>query len=249
VRYLTITEAQASSATNHLASICNSTPGAETIRILLMDEQVIVRKGLRLLIEEEFGFIVVGEAGNKEEVIDIAVREQPNIILFEFLSSVDSSFEILEELSAVARDAHIIILTSQCDPKIHQRALSFGARGVVVKQAAPETLSKAIHKVHEGEMWIERSTTASIFAEMLLTIRSKKTDPEARKIATLTRREREVVTFVAKGLKNKQIAKQLFISEATVSHHLTSIFNKLDTMDRLQLIVYAYQHHLADTDP
>jgi DNA-binding NarL/FixJ family response regulator len=84
---------------------------------------------------------------------------------------------------------------------------------------------------------------------MLLTIRSKKSDPDARKIATLTRREREVVRFVAKGLKNKQIAKQLFISEATVSHHLTSIFNKLDILDRLQLIVYAHQHHLAEADP
>ena len=221
---------------------------AKAISILLVEEQLIVRKGLCMFIEEQPGLRVVGEASSHTEAIEIAASTQPDIILFEFLSENSDGFEIIQELLSAAKEAHIIILTGQRDPKIHHQALSFGARGIVVKHEEPDILIKAINKVNAGEMWSARSTTASIFAEMLSVIRSGKTDLEAGKIAMLTRREREVVTLVAKGLKNKQIAKQLFISEVTVSHHLTSIFTKLDISDRLQLIVYAFQHHLAEAD-
>ena len=244
-----LSTAAAAKRPSHLAVIADldmSTHETSPIRILLVDEQAIVRKGLHLLIDQQLGLAVIGEASNKEEALEIAGLEQPDIILLEFLSENKGGADILQELLAVAPKARVLMLTGRRDPKIHHRALSHGARGVVMKDEAPEALIKAVTKVNSGEMWLEPSTTASIFEEMLSAIRARKIDPEAAKIATLTRREREVVRLAAKGLKNKQIGERLFISEATVSHHLTSIFNKLDVPDRLQLIVYSYTNHLVD---
>ena len=101
---------------------------------------------------------------------------------------------------------------------------------------------KAIKKVHHGEVWLDRLTMGSVLQEMT---EEKQADPDQEKIASLTEREREVVSLVGEGLKNKQIAAKLFISETTVTHHLSSVFSKLAVSDRLELIIYAFRHGLA----
>jgi DNA-binding NarL/FixJ family response regulator len=116
--------------------------------------------------------------------------------------------------------------------------------GLVLKDKATEVLIKAIERVHAGEVWLDRSLTASVLSELSLA-ETRKSNPEADKVATLTGREREIVELVSQGLKNKQIAERLFISEATVRNHLTSILSKLDLSDRFELALYAYRHHLA----
>jgi DNA-binding NarL/FixJ family response regulator len=214
------------------------------IRILLVDEQTIVREGLRLIIESHPEFKIVGEAGNREDALDIAIREQPHIIVLDPTLEYDVSCRIIDDLLAAAKDANIIILTGAKDIDAHRQAISLGARGIVLKQEASQILITAIEKVYAGETWIERSSTAFLLTEVLSIMRNGKTDPEATKIATLTLREREVIELIAEGLKNKQIAERLFITQATVSHHLTSIFSKLGVSDRLQLMVYAYHHCL-----
>jgi DNA-binding NarL/FixJ family response regulator len=124
------------------------------------------------------------------------------------------------------------------------RTACLGARGLVFKQEASEVLIRAIKKVSSGKVWLEQPT-ANLLAD-LSSRPGTRTAPDMRKMATLTQREREVVMLVAGGLKNKQIAEKLFISEATVSHHLTSIFGKLGVADRLQLLICAYQHGVVD---
>jgi DNA-binding NarL/FixJ family response regulator len=215
------------------------------IRILLVDEQTIVREGLRLIIESHSEFKIVGEAGNREDALDVAVREQPHIIVLDPTLEHDITYTIIDDLLAAAKDANIIILTGAKDIDAHRQAISLGARGIVLKQEASQVLIRAIEKVYAGETWIERSSTARLLTEVLSVMRNGKTDPDATKIATLTLREREVVELIAEGLKNKQIAERLFITQATVSHHLTSIFSKLGVSDRLQLMIYAYHHCLS----
>jgi DNA-binding NarL/FixJ family response regulator len=105
---------------------------------------------------------------------------------------------------------------------------------------------KAIERVHAGEAWLDRSLTASILRDLSPGTRSKKQDPDERKISSLTDREREVIRRVGEGLKTKQIAERLFISEITVHHHLTSVYSKLEVADRLELLIYAYRNGLAD---
>jgi two-component system, NarL family, nitrate/nitrite response regulator NarL len=219
-------------------------PIEQPIRILLIDDHVIVRAGLRMLIDNHKGMVVAGEAGTRIDALAIAAREQPDVILLDLDMGAENGLDFLRELVAAATRARVIILTGVRDPEIHRRAVHVGAMGLVLKDKATEVLIKAIEKVHSGEVWLDRSLTASVLAEMS-TADESKTGPDARRISSLTDREREITGLVCKGLKNKQIADQLFISEATVRNHLTSILSKLEVTDRFELALYAYRHHLA----
>jgi len=117
--------------------------------------------------------------------------------------------------------------------------------GLVLKEKAADVLLQAIEKVHAGEVWLEPAMIASVLGEMTGARASQLLDPEVAKIASLTEREREVVTLMSQGLRNRQIAARLGISETTVRHHLTSIFAKLEVTDRLELVIYTYRHGLA----
>ena len=117
--------------------------------------------------------------------------------------------------------------------------------GVVSKLHSPETLVKAIQKVHGGEIWIERSMVARLLTTTDITRRSLVVDPESERIQQLSDRERQVIQLICRGLKNQQIASQLCISESTVRHHLTSVYNKLGVSDRLELLVFAHRKGLT----
>jgi DNA-binding NarL/FixJ family response regulator len=121
----------------------------------------------------------------------------------------------------------------------------FGAVGIVRKEKAAEVLISAVERVHKGEAWLDPSLMADVLSDMTRSAKGKKPDPEAQKIAALTNREREVIALVGEGIKSKEIAGRLFISETTVRHHLTSIFDKLGVADRIELLIYAYRHGLA----
>ena len=133
--------------------------------------------------------------------------------------------------------------------KAQQHALRLGASGIVGKDQPADVLFKAIEKVHAGEVWVDRVLMATILGAMSSTGERRTADPEAAKIALLTARERQIIAVVGEGLKNKRIAERLRISEATVRHHLTSIFDKLGVSGRLELTVYAYQHGLSKLPP
>ena len=113
---------------------------------------------------------------------------------------------------------------------------------MVLKEHAAEVLIKAINKVHEGEVWLDRSLMGSVLDQIT---QSQEVDPEQARIASLSTREREVIALIAEGLKNKQIGQRLFISETTVTHHLSSIFSKLEVSDRLELVIYAFSRNLV----
>jgi two-component system nitrate/nitrite response regulator NarL len=217
----------------------------EPIRILLIDDHVIVRAGLRMLIENHKGMVVVGEAGTRIDALAIAAREKPQVILLDLDMGNESGLDFLRELLDAAAGARVVMLTGVRDPEAHRRAVHLGAMGLVLKDKATEVLIKAIEKVHAGEVWLDRSLTASVLSEMSQAREIRRADPDARRISSLTDREREIVGLVCEGLKNKQIGDRLFISEATVRNHLTSILSKLELSDRFELALYAYRHHLA----
>ncbi len=217
----------------------------QPIRVFLVDDHAIMRSGLRLIIEKQANLKVVGEAGNRSDALAIAGQEQPDIILLDLYLPGTSGLDLIPELFAAASDTRILILTGVADPEAHARAMHLGAMGIVLKEKAPEVLIKAIEKVYKGEVWLDRSMIASVFGAKSRASLAKNSDPEAAKIASLTERERMVISLISEGLRNKQIAERLFISETTVSHHLTSIFGKLQVSDRLGLIIYAYRHRLA----
>jgi len=215
------------------------------IRVLIVDDHAILRKGLRMLIEDQPTMTVIGEAENYAETMEVVSREQPEIILLDLDLGGKNGLDFLPELLSLSARTRVIIYTGVRDPEMHHRAIALGAMGLVLKEQASEVLVKAIEKVHAGEIWIDRTTMARVLTRMSRSQQERKDDPEAAKIAALTEREKEITTLVAQGLNRKQIAERLFISEATVRNHLTSILNKLDVSDRLELAFYAYRHGLA----
>jgi len=215
------------------------------IRILLIDDHVVVRAGLRLIIQSRPDMTIVGEAGDRDDALALAASEHPDIVLLDLDLGGDSGMALIAELTRTAGDARIIILTGLRDPEAHRQAVLRGAMGIVKKEKAAEVLISAIERVHAGEAWLDPSLMAGVLTEMARSTRPKKTDPEAAKIYSLTNREREVVALIGEGIKNKEIADRLFISETTVRHHLTSIFDKLGVADRVELLIYAFRHGLA----
>jgi DNA-binding NarL/FixJ family response regulator len=195
-----------------------------------------------MLIDQNPAMKVIGLAGNRSEALAIAASEQPNLIILDILLGDEDGLAILPELRGVAKSARVLVLTGLRGSESQRRAMLAGAMGVVLKDHAAEVLIKAIHKVHQGEVWLDRLTMGSVLDEMT---QASEINPEKGKIASLTDREREVIALIAEGLKNKEIGKRLFISETTVTHHLSSIFSKLEVTDRLELVIYAFAHKLA----
>ena len=223
-----------------------STPAhTGVIHILLVDDHTIVRSGLRMLIGSEPGLEVVGEADGRVSALDSAARLQPDITLLDLDLGGESSLDFLPDLLATTSQGRVILLTGTRNPDEHVRAVRLGAMGVVLKEQAADVLVRAIQKVHAGEAWLDPTLTARLLTAMAPGRGAKHVDPEAAKIAALTDREREVIALICEGLQNKTIGQRLFISETTVRHHLTSIFSKLGLENRLELVIYAYRHGLA----
>ncbi|MFZ0061216.1 MAG: response regulator transcription factor [Pyrinomonadaceae bacterium] len=212
------------------------------ISVLIVDDHAVVRAGLRMLIDQDPDMKVTGVAGNLSEALATAAGDQPNIIILDIVLGDEDGLSILPQLREVAPNARVLVLTGLRSSESQRQAMRAGAMGIVLKEHAAEVLIKAIKKVHHGEVWLDRFTMGSVLQEMT---EEKQENPNKDRIASLTEREREVVSLVGKGLKNKQIAARLFISETTVTHHLSSVFSKLAVSDRLELIIYAFRHGLA----
>ena len=220
------------------------TPG-NVFRILLIDRHALVRAGLRLLLESQPGFEVVGEASDTTEALAIIAQAHPDIVLLE--PAADGEHLEMGALAqlASAGDVRLVLVTAIRDPQMHYQAIQMGAMGVVKKEEPPGVLMKAIQKVGSGEAWVDRSTMAGFIRKMSQARVRQFPDQEAGRIELLTKRERQVIELMGQGLKNRQIAERLSISEVTVRHHLTSIFSKLEVSDRLELMIYAFQNKLA----
>ena len=212
------------------------------LAVMIVDDHVVIRSGLRMLIEHDQQMRVVAMAGNQAEAIERAAKETPDVIVLDLLLGDEDALVFLPELCEASPKSRVLVLTGVQNPDAHRRAIRRGAMGIVLKEHAADQLLKAIEKVNKGEVWIERSMMGSMIQELS---KPPVIDPEMTKIESLTEREREVIALVGEGLKNKQVGERLFISETTVTHHLSSVFSKLDVSDRLELIIYAFRHGLA----
>ena len=214
--------------------------------VLLIEDHSAIRAGLRMLIEGRPGLTVVGEVVNCANAPGAVALEKPDVVLLDLnLCQQDKCLDLLPELLSANSQTRIIVLTNVRDTETLVRAIELGAMGFVHWDRAPAELVKAIEKVHAGEVWLDRSLTASIITSLSRPAEAKKFYAAINKISSLTGREREIVPLIGVGLRNKEIADRLFISETTVRHHLTSIFSKLDVANRSELIVFLYQHNVT----
>lgn len=219
--------------------------GSRTISVLLVEDHRLVREGIRLLLDNHPNLAVVGEAKNAAEALPIVARERPDVLLLDLDLNGESGLDMIPEIEALGVATRVLVLTGSRDRTLHRQCVYRGARGLVQKDLAAEVLIRALERVHAGDIWFDRALMSDALSDVLQQRAAKETDPDAERIASLTPREREVVSLVCEGLRNKQIAERLFISNTTVRHHLTSIFSKLGISDRLELVIFAYGHDLT----
>jgi two-component system, NarL family, nitrate/nitrite response regulator NarL len=223
------------------AASCHAAP----IRLLLVGAYRLLWAGVRAMLKGQAGMTIVGEAAEPDAAYALAVDTCPTLILLDLHATGASGLDYLPKLQEAAPQARLLMLSSAHEAEHHHRAVFLGVRGIVRKEQPAEMLVQAIATVHAGEVWLD----GALLAHVLTTLRrgedSAPQDPQAAKIGTLSAREREVIALVGQGLKNQAIAKRLCIAEATVRHHLTAILAKLDLVDRLALVIYAYCHGLA----
>jgi len=215
------------------------------IRIAIFDNHTLVRAGLRALIESQPGLVVVGEASNLAEALEVNTSLKPEIVLVELNLPSESIADIIPSLLKAHEKARLILVTGLSNAQIHQQAVEEGVMGVVFKSQSPETLFKAIEKVHAGEVWLERSMIANVLSRLSRNHPPVRVSSETESITQLSEREKQIIRLIGEGFKNKRISTQLCISETTVRHHLTSIYGKLGVSDRLELLVFAHRYGLV----
>ena len=217
------------------------------IRILLLDDHRSVLWGLEKLIEGEHPRMqVVGKATTSAEALKLLDEVQPDIILLDLDLGGENGSNAIQSLIAKSK-AKVLVLTGSRDIAVHDAAVLAGAMGVVEKGEPAETILKAIRKVHEGEIWLDRSATGRIFLELSRNKASEAQNPEQRKIASLTPRERQIVVEIGSDAAagSKEIAERLHISEHTLRNHIASIYEKLEVSSRLELFAYAGKHGIT----
>ena len=212
-----------------------------SIRVLLVDDQQLVRIGFRMILADEEGIEVVGEAADGREAVASAARLRPDVVVMDIRMPVMDGVEATRLLGASGPDAPRILVLTTFDTDEHVvEALRAGASGFLLKDVTPADFVAAIRVVASGEALIAPSVTRRLlerFAQL-----QEPSDPERdRVIGQLTEREREVLVLVAQGLSNREIAERLFLAEPTVKTHVSHLLLKLDLRDRAQLVVLAYE--------
>ena len=217
----------------------------EGIRVLIADDHPIFRQGLRTILEAEDGFVVVAEAADGNEAVRLARDFQPDVLLLDLAMPGVSGMEALAELAAAPTPVRTIMLTAAIEKAEIVKALQLGAAGVVLKSSSTDLLFKSIRSVMAGQHWIGRDAVSDLVQALRAQIGTAPEKP-ARERFGLTRREIEITSSVVAGLSNREIAQKLSLSEDTVKHHLTNIFNKMGASNRLELALFAVHHRLFD---
>jgi len=213
----------------------------EAVSILIAAEHRMLGDGWRTLLEAEPGFCVVGVAGNGEETVRLVRELRPNILLLDLCMPRRTGFDVLSDLAKSSIPVRTIVLANAIEKSEVLQAIQLGARAVILKQSASETF-QCVRNVMAGREWVGQQSVSDL-VQILRSLLPPAVGTK-RKTFGLTPRELQVITTVVAGYTNEDIAKKLGISKQTVKHHLTSIFNKLDVLNRFELVLFAIAHHL-----
>ncbi|MDD9349953.1 MULTISPECIES: response regulator transcription factor [unclassified Mumia] len=218
------------------------------IRVLLVDDEGLVRSGLRLLLEVEDDIAVVGEASDGAEAVRLALAHRPDVVLMDIRMPRVDGIEATRGIAAIEglRDVRVLILTTYDTDAYVFEGLQAGASGFLLKDAGPAELLHGIRVVAAGEALLAPRITRRLIAE--LAVRRQAAQASDERLAVLTDREREVLALVGKGMSNGEIGGELFLSPATARTHVSRAMTKLGARDRAQLVVVAYQTGLVGTD-
>ncbi|AMW09636.1 DNA-binding response regulator [Streptomyces qaidamensis] len=208
---------------------------ADAIKVLLVDDHQVVRRGLRTFLEVQDDIEVVGEAADGSEGVDRAEELKPDVILMDVKMPGMDGVDALRRLRELANTARVLIVTSFTEQRTVVPALRAGAAGYVYKDVDPDALAGAIRSVHAGHILLQPEVAGALLAQ-------EESNAGTGRAGSLTEREREVLGLIADGRSNREIARALVLSEKTVKTHVSNILMKLDLADRTQAALWAVRH-------
>ena len=218
-----------------------ATDSNDTIKIVIADDHDLIREGLKRIIGFEKDISIAGEAENGEDALQIIKLKKPDIVLLDMNMPLMNGIEVLKKAKSEAFTAKFIMLTVENDRKTIHECIDIGADGYVLKDSAGEEIIDAIKTVYNGEKFIDRSLVSLLFSA----IKSKSTKV-SNILDALSRRELEVLLKISEGLSNKEIGKELFLSEKTVKNYATNLFRKINAKDRVHATIIAIENNIEN---
>jgi two-component system, NarL family, nitrate/nitrite response regulator NarL len=219
---------------------------SNAIRIVIAGEHPILRQDLRRSLESEPGLLIVGEASDACGANQLTRQFKPDILLIDFTLSQRFELQVLNDSASHSHPVRIVVMVTAIEKAHLVEAFRFGAHGIVLKTSTPRVLLNSLRSVMAGQYWLE-SESVAVLVQALRESLSQGNGAKSPKDYGLTPREVEIMTKIATGSSNRQVGEDFSISERTVKHHLTNIFTKIGVSSRLQLALFAVNHHLMST--
>jgi len=212
------------------------------VRVLVVDDQQLIRDGIASMLDVQEGVVVVGTAKNGQDAIEQAVSLKPDIVLMDIHMPIMDGIEATEKLRRQLPDSQVVMLTTFDDESYIIRSLQAGACGYLLKDIPVDDLAQAVKLAHTGMYQLAPEVAGKLVGNLNIVNQSKTLEPAE---IDLTKRELEVLNLIARGATNREIAEQLFVSEGTVKNHVSNILNRLGLRDRMQAALFAVEHGLV----
>lgn len=218
----------------------NSENSSHTIKVLIADDHDLIRQGLKSIIAYEKDMVVTGEAANGEEVFTMLELYKPDVLLMDINMPIMSGIEVLKRLKLANNAVKVLLLTVESDKKTILQAIEIGAEGYILKGSSTEELLDGIRRVFSDENYIDKSLVTLLFK------RVTHNDPENKVLNELSNRDLEILMYISKGMSNKEIGAQMFLSEKTIKNNATKIFRMIEVRDRVQATIYAIENRVEE---
>ena len=214
---------------------------SEVIKVLIADDHALIRQGLKSIIQFENDLNVVGEAENGEIVLNMLNRYDTDVLLLDINMPLINGIKVLEQTKKLNNAVKVIVLTVEDDRRVIHEAIDIGADGYLLKDSVGTEIVDAIRTVFSGEKYIDKSLVSTLFSDI-----KSKDEREKNILDVLSKREVEVLLKISKGLSNKEIGEQLFLSEKTIKNYVTKIFRKIDAPDRVHAAIIAFKSSIEE---
>ena len=219
-------------------------PCESNVKIAVADDYPVLLAGMRQALAPCDGLAIVSESTQTSDLLAQVALKKPEIVVFGCETSLDKLAPLLHSIAERHFPAKVIVFTGNPSLDFHEEALRNGARGLLLKRCTPESIGATVRKVAKGELCFDSALTSRMLSTFVRRGQTR-IPQESPRISSLTGRESQVMGRICEGMRNKEIASKLYISDATVAHHLTSIYRKLGLADRTELLLYAHQNGLS----